>query len=203
MLHCGLGRGRAGNADPGFGRNAEKARRSDSASALGSPCATVLLALGPMDGLRRGESREGCQRRARQSDSSDRMRRRPGWSFGSDWFLDRQSSKLRRNARMYLGGEQSPWKDRVSPRWQRRDDTTDSSMEKGLGVGRSRRLEGSARITSVIRACGGWFGGFGCWTARGGTFGCRLRSLPPRAVRGMPPRPGSVGWCVGASVPSR
>lgn len=44
-----------------------------------------------------------------------------------------------------LGGEQSPWKERVSPRRQRLGDTTDSSTEQGLEVGRSRRLEGSAR----------------------------------------------------------
>lgn len=40
LLHGGFGRGRAGSAAPGFGRPAEKARRSDSASALGSPRAT-------------------------------------------------------------------------------------------------------------------------------------------------------------------
>jgi len=31
-----------------------------------------------------------------------------------------------------LGGEQSPWKERVSRRWQRWSDATDSSTEKGL-----------------------------------------------------------------------
>jgi hypothetical protein len=33
-----------------------------------------------------------------------------------------------------LGGEQSPWKERVSGRWQRRWLTTDSSVEQGLGA---------------------------------------------------------------------
>lgn len=37
-------------------------------------------------------------------------------------------------------------------RWQRRYDTTDSSAEQGPVVGRSRRLEGSARVASVTRA---------------------------------------------------
>ena len=86
---------------------------------------------------------------------SARPRHGPGWS----------------GARVDLGGEQSPWKDRVFVRRQRRTDTTDSSTEQGPEVGRSRRLEESARRTSVRRACEAVVRGFGRRTARGAPSG--------------------------------
>lgn len=80
-------------------------------------------------------------------------------------------------AREALEGKQSPWKDRMSNRWQRRGDITDSSAEQSLGVGcfaffrqvRPRPLRWSV-------ALGGVSGDFGCQTAchphlRGGAVG--------------------------------
>lgn len=162
---------------PGFGRRAEKACRSESASAPGlvsSPLHRSHLRVGSVGALE-GQSSEGSHRcsyrpqqpvlrrgrRGLRPVAACRSWHGPGWS----------------GSRVDLGGEQSPWKDRVSTCRQRRSDTTDSSTEQGREVGRSRRLEGSARATSVVRACREWFGGFGRWTAHE-----RVLSGTPREV---------------------
>jgi len=65
---------------------------------------------------------------------------------------------------MDLEGEQSPWKERVSRRWQRRSDTTDSSAEQGLGA---------SCVTRFDRArCWHRFGGVGAGPRVIRDFGC-------------------------------
>ena len=54
-----------------------------------------------------------------------------------------------------LKGKQSPWKDRVAGRWQRRLVTTDSSAEQSLEVGcfvRFRRARTSAHLGECRRS---------------------------------------------------
>lgn len=64
------------------------------------------------------------------------MRRWPAMSrFGGSALSDMASFRAGTGWEQDLGGEQSPWKERVFRRWQRRRDTTDSSVEQRLEVG--------------------------------------------------------------------
>ena len=73
-----------------------------------------------------------------------------------------------------LGGEQSPWKDRVSSRWQRRCDTTDSLAEQGPEVGRFADFDEPSRRPHL-----------------GGTDGVQRSDSRPRPRGG---RTTTLGW---------
>jgi len=82
-----------------------------------------------------------------------------------------------------LKRRQSPWKDRVAGRWQRRLVTTDSSAEQSLVVGcfvRFRRARTSAHLGGCRRSATGT-SGFGPGTERRPSGSCEAF---PRAVTG-------------------
>jgi len=165
---------RGWGAVPGLGRRAEKAQRSRSASAPGSALATRFG--GAPGGNRRRDPSGACvglDSRTGAGGAAASCRVCPSGLATPGWC----------GVQVDLGGEQSPWKDRVSGRWQRRIDTTDSSAEQGPVVGRSRRLEGSARVTSVIRAPRG---------VSAASVAGRL-ALALSGAGGMPDSPGSAG----------
>jgi hypothetical protein len=165
---------RGRGAVPGLGRRAEKARRSRSASAPGSALA-IHFGGAPGGNRRRDPNgvRVGLDSRTGAEGAAASCRVRPPGQETPGWC----------GVRVDLGGEQSPWKERVSGRWQRRNDTTDSSAEQGPVVGRSRRLEGSARITSVVWAP---------WGVSAASVAGRL-ALAPSGVGVVPDSSGSVG----------
>jgi hypothetical protein len=76
---------------------------------------------------------------------------RPDSFFGLRFDASRRwhgITRLERDLRD-LVGKQSPWKDRVSSRWQRRCDTTDSLAEQGLEVGRFADFDEPSRRTHL------------------------------------------------------
>jgi hypothetical protein len=123
-------RARARRTVPGSGRHTEKVRRSDSASAPGP---------GPAAPLRRGSRGRIAGGIQRSHDARGSPRAESGWGHAALRHCEacraRHGSALARDPRRTLEGKQSPWKDRMSHRWQRRSDITDSSAEQSLGVG--------------------------------------------------------------------
>jgi hypothetical protein len=103
-----------------------------------------------------------------------------------------------------LKRRQSPWKDRVAGRWQRRLVTTDSSAEQSLVVGcfvRFRRARTSAHLGGCGRSAKGT-SGFGPGTERGPSGLCEAF---PRAVTGQKASSReslTVSGGVGASAPA-
>jgi hypothetical protein len=169
---------RGWGAVSGSGRRAEKARRSGSASAPESALALPLRWVG------RGATVGGIPG---ASASASPSAGRPG------------ASRLRPQGASRVGkpglvrSASGPWRG-TKPmegsgvgRWQQRSDTTDSSAEQGPVVGRSRRLEGSARATSVVRAPRRVVRGFGRWTARSSALG-RGSDACPSGSGGRPSR---------------
>jgi hypothetical protein len=88
-----------------------------------------------------------CRHGGRPGHSDPGLRLGPGAFWSGIARLERRERDL--------GGEQSPWKDRVTGRWQRQLVTTDSSAEQSLEVGcsvRFRRALTSAHLGGCRRS---------------------------------------------------
>jgi hypothetical protein len=115
----------------------------------------------PLEGFCRPDAVAACCDGERDGDARS--------GFGSDERFRRSGIVGVERSSMDLEGEQSPWKERVSRRWQRRCGTTDSSAEQGLEascVARFDRVQCRHRFGGVgtgprvIRdlGCGALFG---------------------------------------------
>jgi hypothetical protein len=141
-----------------------------------------------------GESPEGSQR-SHNALGSPSCRARPG---------PRSASALRGlSSPAWLGpgakpegaleGKQSPWKDRMSHRWQRRSDITDSSAEQSLGVGCFaffRQVRPSRDFGSAAALCG-LLDSFGRRAARLSRPRVGLAGASQRLARASPPSLGT------------
>lgn len=164
-------------ADPGCGRRAEKARRSWSLRPRGRPVdrSSQLAARTSVPGGNRSRDPSTLSQPHRCA-ACERCGFGPAFARPRHWagLVRRARAATRGAERADLGGEQSPWKDRVSSRRKRRRDTTDSSAEQGPEVGRFASSRNLA-VTSVH-----------------GRAGCGSRSRPSDGSRRRPRAPPSV-----------
>jgi hypothetical protein len=157
----GLGRGCGSGRSKGLLPGVEKAPRGTRLrppALSGSPVASAAEEEGERTkGSQRFGHRDGLPARGK-----DRGRSEAG--FGSQKSVLRYGITGLGARRVWtLEGKQSPWKERVAGRWQRRLVTTDSSAEQSLEVGcfvRFRRAPTPAHLGGCGRSAKG-IAGFG------------------------------------------
>jgi hypothetical protein len=109
----------------------------------------------------------------------ERTPARPKNQLAGDWEMS--CPRRRRRVLRDLEGEQSPWKERVIRRWKRRRVTTDSSVEKSLGI----EASSGAEADHVTRQRAAWKATTPLERMRGRATRVRLEMLDDRDSIGI------------------